>query len=72
MKEHIVTVVTTKNNIQYKIGIKEKQDFEVIKGKIINAGNNEFIEILETCFILKSEILSIEMYKVSEEAQDEN
>lgn len=43
MKEHIVTVVTTKNNIQYKIGIKEKQEFEVIKGKIINAGNNEFI-----------------------------
>lgn len=54
--------VTTKTGIKYTIGVSGIKEFEALKAKI-KSGKGEFVKLIDTCEIRRSEILSFEYYE---------
>lgn len=66
-----IIVIVTKNGTKYQIG-NEKSVEEVLNE--ISASKNDFYQIVDTCAIRKSEIVSVEQFKYNPEEvkKDEN
>lgn len=66
-----IIVIVTKNGTKYQIG-NEKSVAEVLNE--INASKGDFYQIVDTCAIRKSEIVSVEQfhYDPEEVKQDED
>lgn len=54
--------VTTKSKIHYSFGCESVEEFKIRK-KAMLASEKEFIDIVDTCSIRKSEIESIEYFE---------
>lgn len=59
-----IIVIVTKNGTKYQIG-NEKSVEEVLNE--ISASKNDFYQIVDTCAIRKSEIVSVEQFKYNPE-----
>lgn len=72
MTIHIMQI-TTKNGINFKIGVKGPKHYNKLKKTILNS-KNEFVEIIPTLDIKKSEIVAIEYFDdaIVEEKEEEN
>lgn len=65
-KQAQIMQINMKNGVNVQIGVKDFEEFKAKKEMILKSGK-EFIELIDTCTIRKSEVALIEYYVVTEQ-----
>ena len=65
-KQAQIMQINLKNGVNVQIGVKDFEEFKTKKEMLLKSGK-EFIELIDTCTIRKSEVALIEYYVVTEQ-----
>lgn len=60
--------ITTKNGTHYQFGVTDFKEYKKLKRRI-SLSFKKFVNVVDTCSIRKSEIVSIEYFEHQEEAK---
>ena len=65
-KQAQIMQINMKNGANVQIGVKDFEEFKTKKEMLLKSGK-EFIELIDTCTIRKSEVALIEYYVATEQ-----
>ncbi len=65
-KQAQIMQINLKNGVNVQIGVKDFEEFKTKKEMLLKSGK-EFIELIDTCTIRKSEVALIEYYVATEQ-----
>lgn len=65
-KKAQIMQVNLKNGVNVQIGVKDFEEFKAKKEMLLKS-EKEFIELIDTCIVRKSEIALIEYYVATEQ-----
>ena len=65
-KQAQIMQVNLKNGVNVHIGVKDFEEFKAKKEMILKS-EKEFIELIDTCIVRKSEVALIEYYVATEQ-----
>lgn len=68
-KQAPIMQINMKNGINVQIGVKNLEEFKS-KQEMLLKSQKEFVELIDTCTIRKSEVVLIEYYVLTEQHQN--